>query len=105
MHRTLQTGLTAISAHVSFSELAVSSVVLTWGQNGKISGRNHFDEGRCQRFDWPLHKAVGAGGFIDGHHDFLGKQALVSILVVFGDFATGPPGKEVDFTSTRIAER
>ena len=50
MHRTLQTGLTAISAHVSFSELAVSSVVLTWGQNGKISARNHFDEGRSLGF-------------------------------------------------------
>ena len=100
MHRTLQTGLTAISAHVSFSELAVSSVVLTWGQNGKISGRNHFDEGRCQRFDWPLHKAVGSGGFIDGHHDFLGLDAEVSVLVMPGNFAGHPAGKRIHFASS-----
>ena len=75
------------------------------GSDGQRAFIDHGNEGRSLGFQGEFHKAVGPGGFIDGHHDFLGRQALVSILVVFGDFATGPPGKEVDFTSTRIAER
>ena len=56
-------------------------------------------------FQGEFHKAVGPGGFIDGHHDFLGLDAEVSVLVMPGKFAGHPAGKRVHFASTGLAER